>query len=500
MPKWFRNAIIVLLCIAFVATRFWRLTDSCLWFDEIFSIHAASLEWNSLFQFIAQDIIHPPLFYVLLKLWIAIGGDGLAWVRAFPVFFACCSIIPVLSIPRVMERSSGTPIILLSFLVANGAILKYSQEVRMYSLLMCLSLFSIWIFTKYFTKGKNYVPLIIINVLMVWTHYFGWFVVVAEVAAILYFQRIKWRRILIMFSIVVASFVPWVIAVLQASGDGGGVAQNIGWMQRPGLRSLTTFVFNLVEPFYCQASSVEPISVYRVTLPIFAILTAAISIYFSGWNRKTDDERQHVKLFAFFAAIPLVLAFVVSWISPYSIWGTRHLIIVFVPAFILFAIILDGISIKWLRTTALTLLVLFGVYGAYTQFSSQSPKFSWCCWEPLTTSVDVPADATIYAFEDLVAYHVWFANRGTKRKVVRVVGMPNVTEDKAYFLPRGFDDIASVDASAIEQPNIFIVYRAKTYDESSSPIKTLIDNGYRIKAETIIDASNEQAILVHLKR
>ena len=141
MPKWFRNAIIVLLCIAFVATRFWRLTDSCLWFDEIFSIHAASLEWNSLFHFIAQDIIHPPLFYVLLKLWIAVGGDSLAWVRAFPVFFACCSIIPVLSIPRVMERNGGTPIILLGFLVANGAILKYSQEVRMYSLLMCLSLF-----------------------------------------------------------------------------------------------------------------------------------------------------------------------------------------------------------------------------------------------------------------------------------------------------------------------------------------------------------------------
>ena len=57
-----------------------------------------------------------------------------------------------------------------------------------------------------------------------------------------------------------------------------------------------------------------------------------------------------------------------------------------------------------------------------------------------------------------------------------------------------------VDASAIDRPQIFIVFRAKTYDEALPPIKTLADKGYRVTGKTIIDAINEQAILVDLER
>jgi len=66
----------------FIAARIWRLTDSCLWFDEIFSIHAARYDWKQMLQFVAADLIHPPLFYALLKIWIAIGGEALLFVVA----------------------------------------------------------------------------------------------------------------------------------------------------------------------------------------------------------------------------------------------------------------------------------------------------------------------------------------------------------------------------------------------------------------------------------
>ncbi len=58
----------------YIAARLWRLTDSCLWFDEIFSVDAAEHAWKDLFQFAALDLIHPPLFYFLLKILIAVGG------------------------------------------------------------------------------------------------------------------------------------------------------------------------------------------------------------------------------------------------------------------------------------------------------------------------------------------------------------------------------------------------------------------------------------------
>src|SRR5687768_7886557 len=80
--------------IVFVVARFWQLTSSCLWFDEIFSVHAARHGWAQLFSFVAADIIHPPLFYVLLKLWTGIGGESLLWLRLLPAITSIAAIVP----------------------------------------------------------------------------------------------------------------------------------------------------------------------------------------------------------------------------------------------------------------------------------------------------------------------------------------------------------------------------------------------------------------------
>jgi len=91
------------MCVLYIAARLWGLADSCLWFDEIFSVHAAEHAWNSLPWFVAQDLIHPPLFYVLLKFWIGIGGDGLLWLRLFPVLFSVIALIPFLLLGRELK-------------------------------------------------------------------------------------------------------------------------------------------------------------------------------------------------------------------------------------------------------------------------------------------------------------------------------------------------------------------------------------------------------------
>src|SRR5690242_4508548 len=87
-------ALAVSVGVIYACLRVWNLTASCLWFDEIFSVHAAEHNWQSLFSFVARDLIHPPLFYVLLKIWILAGGESLIWLRLFPVFFSLLALIP----------------------------------------------------------------------------------------------------------------------------------------------------------------------------------------------------------------------------------------------------------------------------------------------------------------------------------------------------------------------------------------------------------------------
>ncbi|MBC7901572.1 MAG: hypothetical protein H7070_16135, partial [Saprospiraceae bacterium] len=83
-----RTIIIPSICLGYILIRLWGVTASCLWFDEIFSVQAAGHSWDELFWFVAQDLIHPPLFYALLKVWIGVGGESVFWLRLFPVLLS----------------------------------------------------------------------------------------------------------------------------------------------------------------------------------------------------------------------------------------------------------------------------------------------------------------------------------------------------------------------------------------------------------------------------
>src|ERR1043166_1224195 len=104
----FSFAATVIVVAVYIATRFWNLTASCLWFDEIFSVHATEHSWNTLFSFVVADLIHPPLSYMLLKVWITAGGESLLWLRLFPVTFAILALVPFLLLCRELKLSRST--------------------------------------------------------------------------------------------------------------------------------------------------------------------------------------------------------------------------------------------------------------------------------------------------------------------------------------------------------------------------------------------------------
>ena len=495
-------AAFVLVVAAYIAVRFWHLTDSCLWFDEIFSVHAAEHSWDTILSFVALDLIHPPLFYVLLKLWIAAGGESLFWLRLFPVMFAVVSLVPFILFLRELKQNRWVEILALFLLAVNGSLIKYAQEVRMYSFLMCLALFSMWLFTQYFVKGKSFLPLVVVNLLLVYTHYFGWFVILAEIAAVLIFQRIKLRRILIMFAIEFVSFIPWIFAVWNAAHSGSELGQNIGWMTRPCPRDAITFILNLVEPFYYQASNSDPVSIFKVSLPILLIAVIAICFYFANWKKQSDWDRQNIKLVVLFVVLPLIFAFVLSWLLPYSIWGTRHLIIVLAQFSIFLAISLCKISNATVRTATLTLIILFSGYTFVLESFSTRLQYSWCAWEPLAVEVFAKNDANIYTFEDLIAYHVWFdgRNQRTNNQVFKTTGIDGIAEDKAYFLPRGFNDVGTINFDEIGDTKLWIAYRSKTIEPNEPPLRNFIVKGYHVINQLVIEAKGESAILILLEK
>jgi uncharacterized membrane protein len=495
-------AMIAVICVGYTVLRFWNLTASCLWFDEIFSVHAAEHSWNSILSFVALDLIHPPLFYVLLKIWIIIGGESLFWLRILPVLFAILTVFPLIALYRTLRLDPWVQCIALFLIAVNGSMIKYSQEVRMYSLLLFLSLFSYWLFARYFRKGKSFAALLIINIILVYTHYFGWFVVSSEIAAIVILQREKWLKMTAMFAITLLVFIPWIYAISNAAQQGEGLSQNIGWMTRPGATTVVQFVLNLIEPFYYAASSVEPFSIYRVSVPLLILLPIVSAVFVLDWTHQCDDDKAAIRLLLIFVTVPLLLAFIASWLLPYSVWGTRHLIIVFAPAAILFAVGITRMRSSGFRTAAVTLLLLFTGYALVLEERRPAPQYIWCGWEqlaPIAESIDVKR---IYVFEDLVAYHFWFATRKYKPEpqILKISGINGVTEDKAYFLPRGFEEVRSVKFDDITDNRLWLAYRGQPVDPNKLPLSSFLLRGYTIIDSKVVAADNENAIMVELER
>ena len=133
--------LIASICLVYIAL-FWGLTSSCLWFDEIFSVHAAEHSWNSLVSFVALDLIHPPLFYALLKIWISIVGENLFWLRLFSIVFSTIALIPFVLLCRELKLRFWTVMLALLFLAVNGPLIKHAQEVHVQPF-FCASLFSL---------------------------------------------------------------------------------------------------------------------------------------------------------------------------------------------------------------------------------------------------------------------------------------------------------------------------------------------------------------------
>lgn len=76
------TVMLIFAVALFVTARLWHLTAFSLWFDEIFSLQTARRNWGSLLAVAVDDIVHPPLFYLLLKVWLEICGGVFAVAQA----------------------------------------------------------------------------------------------------------------------------------------------------------------------------------------------------------------------------------------------------------------------------------------------------------------------------------------------------------------------------------------------------------------------------------
>ena len=130
MRTWARRWIPCLLVALLLVPS---LTAQSLWWDEGISLHLARLPWVQIIED-RVDNIHPPLYFLFLKVWSS-------WVGYSPFAARYFSVLPTILLPaavyRFMRKRWGQRVArTTAFIVALSPLfLIYGQEVRAYAFL-----------------------------------------------------------------------------------------------------------------------------------------------------------------------------------------------------------------------------------------------------------------------------------------------------------------------------------------------------------------------------
>jgi len=214
---------VALFCIVLIGAflRFYHLGTQSLWYDEAFSVWISKLSVPQLVQATEVDV-HPPFYYLLLHYWTMLFGTSESAVRLLSALFGILAIPMIYVVGRqLFNREAGlAAAIILAFSTFNIA---YSQETRMYSLMVLLALISMYFFIR-LLDGSNYalsIGYLLSTTLLIYTHIYGLFVVIAQNLFLVVLSLLSknhpyslksWAKLQ---AIVVVFFIPWIAVLVK---------------------------------------------------------------------------------------------------------------------------------------------------------------------------------------------------------------------------------------------------------------------------------------------
>lgn len=306
---WWPTAAAVIVTAAAVGLRLFALTGKALWFDETYSVFVGSLPVERLLVVTAINDAHPPLYYLLLNVWMAFLGDGEFAVRALSVLIGAAAVPVVWWCGRGLV---GAPAALVAaVLVALApAQVAAGQEARMYGLLTLTALLSWWALWAAASGRRSWLGYILAVAAMLYSHYYGFFVVASQAV---YLAAVRapiatWKRWVAAGLGVVVLLLPWLPAVI------GQAASGRAWPTfRPPLRPV--LLADTLASLVVGRPIFDPLGVDPLHPAWVWILAVVVAVVVVAGARAcvAAGQRDAAVLLVCASVVPLVLAFAVSF-------------------------------------------------------------------------------------------------------------------------------------------------------------------------------------------
>ncbi len=228
------ETIMITVLLLGALLRFHNIDRQSLWGDEIGQVMVATKNIPELIVGVSGHL-SPPVDYLIMHFFLKFVPAGEFFIRMPAAIFGIASILFIFLLGK--QLFSAKIGLISAFLLAISPYdIYYSQEARMYSSFLFFTLVSFYTFLRFVETGKKcFFPWILSGILLIYTHYFGFFVLLIQFiflsTKITVSSKLKIGnmdlsfigRFITGYLIIALSFLGWLDIFLKQTKDGNRI-------------------------------------------------------------------------------------------------------------------------------------------------------------------------------------------------------------------------------------------------------------------------------------
>ncbi len=288
----------------------------------------------SLFAAAAADV-HPPGYFLLLHVWMSIAGADPAVLR-LPSEVAAVLCVPALGLLATTVYGRRVGLVATTLGAVSPFWIWHGQEARMYPFLLLFTILATCglVQALQLERGWGWPAFAVLTVAAVYTHYFAWLVVAAQLAFVLArWKRISRRQLLAALTAagtILLAYLPWLCTLI--------------WLYRgaadPNLQTPDLYTpLNLLSEFLFGYLPLTATSQVVAAWPLLILLALGL-----GALGRAPSWRG--LLMWSLLAVPLLISFAVSFTFR-PLVTERYLIVVTPALYILLAVAVAHVRRDW---------------------------------------------------------------------------------------------------------------------------------------------------------
>ena len=302
------------ITLAALALRLWAIGDKGLAYDEAATALMAratageivAFHWNAGFE-------HPPLWQLTMAAWSALFGQSEAMLRLLPALMGALAVpLAWLWVRRMWPGERALRLWTAVLMALSPVLLLYSQEARMYTVVLALALLSLIALCAAVTRPRGWAiaGFVAANWIMTGFHYYSVLLIGVEGLFLLLLaaHARSWRGALAGASITLLSLAPIALWMLLAPGFRATVGVIAGGIGSGAAPSALRFADSLWRDLSFGAIRWQPEIAVTGFLIVPLILIGLAALFVSDARRPRDRVIPWSWLVGLLALLPLAIS------------------------------------------------------------------------------------------------------------------------------------------------------------------------------------------------